>query len=110
MVTLNCATSPKVEWQLDSLGDGGINFSSSILTPVMAPAALGAKPNIQEHSARASNWCKYERQGSNIDKLAKETSSDIRLPTFAGCISQASSPDPRITCTFHLFRMSHNSH
>jgi hypothetical protein len=48
MVTLNCATSPKVEWQLDSLGDGGINFSSSILTPVMAPAALGAEPNVRE--------------------------------------------------------------
>ena len=61
-------------------------------------------------ATRASNWCKYERQGSSIDELAKENASDIRLPTFAGCISQASSPDPRITCTFHLFRMSHNSH
>ena len=70
----------------------------------------GACSRTFASATRASNWCKYDRQGSNIDELAKETASDIRLPTFAGCISQASSPDPRITCTFHLFRMSHNSH
>ncbi len=50
MVTLNCATSLKVEWQLDWVGGGGINFSSSILTPVMAPAALGAEPNVRKRN------------------------------------------------------------
>jgi hypothetical protein len=44
------------------------------------------------------------------DEVGDNTHGKDDGNNFAGCISQASSPDPRITCTFHLFRMSHNSH
>jgi hypothetical protein len=30
-----------------------------------------------ESASRALNWCKHERQGSNIEEMAKETASAI---------------------------------